>query len=622
MKNKKIKDLEEKINYFSDKYYNGEGEISDKEFDDMWSELEKLDPNNPTLKKVGSDPSYGKKVKHPEVMGSLNKVNSIEDFMKWYSNYEDYPIILTPKIDGCAVRLIYEKGKFVQGVSRGNGEIGQDVTDNIKNTKIPKKLLLKESVEVRGEIYIKKSDFNKHATDKANPRNAASGNLNQKDPNKTLQIPMYFFCYGIQNKSMEESDRLYYAEEKLGFNVVGMETFPPNTKRETFEKSIEKWENEIRQKLDYEIDGLVFSIDNNEIQNEVGMSSNRPRAKMAYKFKPETKLAKIIGIEWNAGRTGRFTPVGKIEPIQLCGTKVSNVNLHNISNVKELGIGVGSEVIVEKAGEIIPQVVKVIKKSKRVKFPETCPYCSSTLEMDENDVNLWCYNKSCPSKQEENILHYVKSLELKGLGEGIIKGLFEKNLLSSIPDLYDLTKDQIMEVTGGKRSAEKVFDSINNKKEVELDKFLSSLGISYLGKSSSKEISKEYDSIDKILKLKPEELVEVGWFGPKTSESIVKDLKDMTPTIKKLLNKIKIKTLQKSNGILSGKSFCLTGKMSRPRKDIEKDIENLGGEIKSVGIGLDYLVTSDPNSGSSKLKKAEKLGTKCISEEELNEMIR
>jgi DNA ligase (NAD+) len=387
-----------------------------------------------------------------------------------------------------------------------------------------------------------------------------------------------------------------------------------------------------RPKLDYEIDGLVVSLDSLADQDIAGWNGKCPKGKVAYKFKPEQKTAKVLNIDWQVGRTGRLTPMARIEPTLVAGSKISNITLHNKARVVDLDIAEGDEVLIEKAGDIIPVVCRVTNRNPKRHPTNTvhvaCPSCGQLTEPDKGDINMWCRNSVCPAQLQRRVLHYVKTLDMLGVGSETISGLCEEGLVKDVPDLYYLTPDKVKVVTGGDRAAEKVMTAILSKNKIPLAVFLDSLGIDGLGTTTSKDVAKKYKTLKSVTNLVIEpgataSLCSIQGIGVTTANKIVEGLRALGKMIDRLVECIDVEDVQETKGSLAGLSFCLTGAMSKPRKEIFTAIEAAGGEIRaSVGNGLNYLVQADAGSTSSKSEKAKKLGTKVIGEDELWSMMK
>jgi len=429
-----MEELADEIRYHSDKYFNDEAEITDAEFDILVKNMKSRNPEHAVLAEVGADPSYGKKVAHDDVMGSLDKVSydnededTIEELTEWANTYG--PVVtVTPKIDGLAVKLIYDKGRLIQAATRGNGSIGQDVTDNVFEIRsIPSEIEYDDYVEIRGEIYMKKSVFTTYrqemidAGDRvpANPRNAASGILNQKDPKKTARCPLHFFAYDV--RGLEEGWAETEIDASTAFNdlIPEIDYVPTELIKITrgLIVAIKNWESE-RRAIDYMIDGLVFSSNEFSVQKKYGYKGRCPVAKIAFKFRPEQISTELIDITWQLGRTGKLTPVAQLEPIELAGTMIDSPTLHNYAQIKLKDICIGDKVLIEKAGEIIPQVVRVVNKEIEdsgaradksvINYPDLCPVCHEATTLDDKEVSVWCKNPTCPGQAEFRIIHFLK----------------------------------------------------------------------------------------------------------------------------------------------------------------------------------------------------------------------
>jgi DNA ligase (NAD+) len=410
-------------------------------------------------------------------------------------------------------------------------------------------------------------------------------------------------------------------------NVIGWQVFDdaamesPNT----VAAYLFDWENNVRAKLDYEIDGMVFAANSLADQDQAGWSGKCPKGKMAFKFKPEQKPAEIVRVDWFVGRLGKVTPVAVITPTRLAGTTVTNVTLHNLANVRALDIHIGDKVLVEKAGDIIPQIVRVLEPTQSTHpedvVPRECPVCKGQVKPDDRNVSLWCQNEDCPAKLVRKVLHYLDCLKVLGIGEGIVQKLCLSGMVKTLSDLYYLDQSALVGLLGGQRSAEKVYLAIMEKNEIDLAVFLDALGIDGLGTSTSKQMAKQFKTLDACLSQNQTSLMGMEGIGSTTATKILTGLDKMSPVIAALRAAIDIKEVETKMGPLVGMSFCLTGEMSRVRSVIEKEIEAAGGEIKSCGRGLGFLVQADPASTSSKSDKAKKLGIKIISEDELYKMM-
>lgn len=632
--NPRIQELAEQIRYHADLYFNkSTPEITDAEFDALVAELTSLDPSNPALLEVGANPNYGTKVQHTAVMGSLEKAKTHDDIKTWFaacSTSEGKGILVSPKIDGLAVELRYVEGVFTQAVTRGNGDFGQDVTANANAiTDIPKAVPVAGKFNVRGEIYMKRSVFEK-AGEGANPRNLASGKFTCQDPRETTRANLSFLGYDFIHEGRNPIKDFETEEAKLRFlsttigaaNVISWKLFPEVNN--DLAAHLFDWENHVRAKLDYEIDGMVLAANSLSEQDQAGWSGKCPRGKVAYKFKPEQKVAEVVNVEWFVGRTGKVTPVLVINPTKVAGSTITNLSLHNYKIYKSFDLHVGDKVLIEKAGDIIPQVVR---KYDYTASPNPqgfdicdCPACGERTHLDANGVFMLCGNASCPSQLERRILHYLGCYEILGIGPGIVEKLCKAGMVKDLPGLYNLDLTALKTLLGG-TTGQNVFDVIMEKSEPPLHQFLDALGIDGLGTSTSKMLAKEFQTLARVRSLVPAELVKLEGIGALTANKIVDGLAALAPTIDALVSCIDVQEVKLVVGTLTGRSFCLTGAMNRQRSVIEKDIEAHGGTIKSCGRGLDFLVQADVNSTSSKSVKAKSLGVRIISEAQLEDFM-
>lgn len=640
MKNR-VGELAGLVRYHADLYHNqNNAEITDAEFDSLVDELtslvdelEVIDSQaneivlgRESLDQVGSVPTYGKKVTHTQIMGSLSKSTEYDDIRAWYNKYATpgSKIVVSPKIDGCAGELNYV-GLLVGASTRGDGYVGMDITDNVKAIQGIPHRKGNQTFRLRGEFVMKRSEFKKLSETGervfANPRNAGTGSLMAQDPQVTGKRNLSFMCYDILTSFNFEHESEKFTWMKL--NMPEFEIVPIQlVDIDDFPAVAMEWEAK-RPLLDYEIDGLVIALDNINDQAEAGWNGRRPRGKMAFKFPPVQAIANVLDIDLQVGRTGRLTPMARIQPTLLDGSTISNITLHNYARVKFLNVAIGDDVLIEKAGDIIPQVVRVKTKNNNDEHIfGNCPSCDSPISLDSKGINLWCTNIHCPAQLERSVLHWVKSLGVMGVGPGIIRELCGQGFVKQLSDLYYVTESQMIEVTGGKRAAEKAQNAILEKSEIPLAIFLDGLGIDGLGTTTSNEVAKKYKTLKGVLNASSVELVEMKDIGTLTAQKIIKGLCERLSDIEKLTEVVDVIDVVEKSGTLSGMSFVLTGAMSKSRKEIVTDIEKAGGEMKSsVGKGVTYLVQADPNSTSSKTQKAQKVGTKVISEEVLYTMI-
>jgi DNA ligase (NAD+) len=630
-----VQEMETEVRRHSELYYNGMPEITDAEFDLLVDALTEACPTSEALVEVGAIPTWGRKVKHPTIMGSLSKENECDKLFKWYSalpastsneaisanNVKN--LVASPKVDGLAVRLRYSNGKLVEAATRGDGEVGQDVLENVKRiSSVPQTVADNFTGEVRGEVYMRKDVWKSFGSQFANPRNGASGGLLQKNADETERRNLNFLAYSIKddnNEIMTESLAFVFGTS-MGFEYVKWEVV--NTLH--LEAYLLEWEKTKRDALPYQIDGLVFTVDEFEEQEEAGWNGKRPRGKIAWKFPAEQREASVLGCTWQVGRTGQLTPVLHIEPTHIDGSTISNVSLASRARFEELGLSKSDKVLVEKGGDIIPQVVRVTYRPLRnpkLEIPNICPACNSAVE--SNGAHVFCRNAACESQLNRRVLHWLKMLDIKGAGPSVVSAMCSQGLVVNLADLYYLRMDDLSAVLGSRKIAENIINEIMMKSEIPLWKFMAGLGISSLGRTASKAITKHYSSIEEIIEADKLGLSKIEGIGVPTAKVIIDGLIDMTSEIQALERVLDIEVpVRATGGALYGMSFCLTGKMSRDRKLIASDIEAHGGDVKSsVGRGLNFLVQSDPTSKSSKTQKAEKFGTKIIGEDELLAMM-
>jgi len=623
------KELFESVKKHDRLYYSDSAPlISDAEYDELRDTLITTYQNETNkdlraeiqsyIKGAGHTPlNTAETVRHSSIMGSLDKVNNLSDFSKWRNKYNS-ELIATPKIDGCAISLIYVDGKLTLAATRGDGEVGQNITANARVIDdIPNKIE-GFSGEVRGEVYMKNSVFNNlnaSGMSFANPRNAASGSLGLQDPKKVKDRYLSFFAYDlITAKTFKtEAEKLDHLKS-LGIPVVN---YLNVSDVESYIASMEH----VRPSLDFDIDGLVFSLNDLEEQEDAGWHGKRPMGKMAYKFKPDQAKTVVKDIEVSVGRTGCLTCIALIDPVQLNGSTVRRVAIGSYNGIKTLGVNIGDEILVEKAGEIIPQALRITDKRTDgiFTFPELCPSCGGNTEND--GMTIWCMNDTCSAKLEGRVNHFLKTLDVKGFGPSVISSLCSSGLVNTLVDLYSLSVSDIVGIGIGEKTAKNLLSELESKKDIPVEVFLDSLGISGLGTTSSKLLVKKYHKLEVIRNLSYDEIVNMDGFGGIIAENITSGFASNDSLIDGLLSSLNVIDFEVKQGNLTGKSFCLTGKLSKPRKEIEKWIEDNGGEIKSVGKGLSYLVQADASSTSSKTQKAHKYGVEIIDEKMLMEMV-
>ncbi|CEI71663.1 MULTISPECIES: NAD-dependent DNA ligase LigA [Romboutsia] len=649
----RISELIDLINYHNDKYYNEDTpEISDYEYDNLMKELIKLEEENPKLKRVDSPSSRvgGKpldkfeQVVHKIPMLSLANAYSAQDLRDFDKRVRDMvedevEYVVEFKIDGLSVGLTYNNGLFEKGATRGDGIVGEDISQNLKTVKsIPLRIKDQEEVVVRGEVFISKDDFKKVNEQQekqglqlfANPRNLAAGSLRQLDPKLTAKRPLDIFIFNleyVQNTDFKNhSEALDYLKE-LGFKVS------PNYKvYNNIQDVIDhiKYWTDNRGELGFEIDGMVIKVNNLAQRETMGYTAKSPRWAIAYKFPAEQKKTKILDIIVEVGRTGTITPTAVLEPVRLAGTSVSRATLHNEDYIREKDIKINDTVLVQKAGDIIPQVVEVIKEERTgdeidFEMPKKCPVCSEPTVRLEGESAVKCINISCPAQIRRGIIHFVSrdAMNIDGLGESIITLLLDKGLIKDIADLYTLNKDEVVKLDRmGEKSANNLLNSIEKSKSNDLWRLINGLGIKFVGTKGAKILANNFKDLDLIMSASNEELVNLEEFGGIMANSVVKFFQEEKNI--KLIEKLKscgvnTKSIQDESSdiakIFEGMKIVLTGTLpTLKRNDAKEMIESRGGKVTSSVSKSTTFVLAGEEAGS-KLTKANDLGVKVIDED-------
>lgn len=648
----RMDELIDQINYHSNKYYNDDApEISDYEYDNLMKELIKIEEENPQIKRADSPSSRvgGKpldkftQITHKIPMLSLSNAYSdkdLKDFDKRVRELADDSVeyVVEFKIDGLSVGLTYKNGVFEKGATRGNGVVGEDITENLRTVKtIPLKIKDTEEVVVRGEVYISKQNFEKINELQeeqglqlfANPRNLAAGTLRQLDSKLTAKRPLDIFIFNleyIENTNLKShSESLEYLKN-LGFKVSTDYKVCSNI--EGVIEHIEYW-TENRSKLPFEIDGMVIKVNDLQQREVMGYTAKSPRWAIAYKFPAEQKKTKLIDIIVEVGRTGTITPTAILEPVRLAGTTVSRATLHNEDYINEKDIKIGDTVLVQKAGDIIPQVVQVVKDDRdgneiEFKFPDKCPVCSEPTVRLEGEAAVKCINISCPAQIRRGIIHFASrdAMNIEGLGESIVGLLLDNNIIKDIADLYYIKKEDVINLERmGEKSAENLIKAIGKSKQNELYRLINGLGIKYIGVKGAKVLAKNFDSLDEIINADAVQLTNLEEFGDIMANSVVeffKEEKNMT-VINKLkeagVNTESIKNKDESIvNIFEGMKIVLTGTLpTLKRNDAKEMIEARGGKATSSVSKSTTFVLAGEEAGS-KLTKANELGVKVIDE--------
>ena len=657
----RIEELRKEVEYHAKKYYDEDSpEISDFEYDMLMVELRNLETEYPQFqskesltKKVGGHVKEGfKKVTHEVPLQSLQDVFSIEEVVDYVNKInekakengiENNKYVVETKIDGLSAAIEYKNGKFVRGATRGNGLVGEDVTENIKTIKtIPMELKENIDITVRGEIFISKEDFEKMNQEReeneeelfANARNAAAGSLRQLDSKITAKRPLDIYIFNVQkidgkqfNSHFEELEYL----DKLGFNVNPVRI--PCKDINEIKKAIEEIGND-REKLTFGIDGAVVKVDELDFREILGTTAKTPRWAIAYKYPPEKKETKLKDIICQVGRTGVITPMAILEPVKVAGSTISKTTLHNEDFIKQKELKIGDTVVIQKAGDVIPEIVGVNKEKrtgeeKDFEMPKKCPVCGAETLRIEGEAAVRCTGIECPAKLFRNLVHFVsrEAMNIDGLGESIIGQLLERKLIENIADIYTLEFEDVASLKkNGKKFAQNLIDSINRSKENDLYRLITALGIRHVGTKASKILARKYKNIDNLMQATSEELGMIDDIGPIVADSIREFfLQDQTID---LINRLKqsgvnTKNLEEESidNRFEGKIFVLTGSLEKfTRQEASDIIEKLGGKTSSTVSKKTSYVLAGEEAGS-KLTKAQNLGIEIITEEQFQEMI-
>lgn len=649
---KKIDDLTSELLNYNHLYYDLDSpKISDYEYDMKLRELEKLEgefpqfrrEDSPTINVGGVASSSFESVEHTVPMLSLGDVFSygeLDEFCeKILKEYPDTVFSVEPKIDGLSVSLEYVNGKFIRGSTRGNGHTGEDITENLKKIKsIPMYVTNSpDNFELRGEVYMPKDSFEllQKETSGAfkNTRNAAAGSLRQKNPEITLKRKLGIFIFNVQITSDTKLDlhssQLDYLK-KLGFNVI------PSYLCKNIDEIvsiIEKIADDKKNIYDFDIDGVVIKVDSLKQRESLGTTAKIPKWAIAYKYPPEEKETVIRDIKLTVGRTGIITPTAIFDTVQVSGTSVSRATLNNQSYINEKNVNIGDTVLVRKAGEIIPEIVRTIKHIEEngvFKIPDRCPICNSKVSFEENGKAAYCTNTFCPSQIEQSIIHFVSknAMDITGLGNQIVKKLLGNGLIKSSADIYDLSKEQILELENFKeKSADNLIRAIEKSKSKNLNNLIFALGIRNVGFQIAGLLAKKFKTLDNFILADEESIVSIDGIGDVIAKNICNTKKDnhFLDNIEKLknagVNTVFIESSASGDGKLNGKTVVITGTFSiGSREKISEMITAAGGKVSSsVSKKTDYLFAGE--KAGSKLSKAESLGIKIINEENIKDFL-
>jgi DNA ligase (NAD+) len=662
---KKIESLREKIRHHEYLYHVVDNpEISDAEFDKLMRQLKDLEAEHPGLvtadsptQRVGGKPREGfVKVPHSSPMLSLDNTYNEEELRGWerrvheLSGRTDVDYVCELKLDGMSLALIYEDGKLVRGITRGDGSVGEDVTLNVRTVRsvplsIPKEKLKKAGVpadfEVRGELLMPTASFKKINEERernglptfANPRNFTAGTVRQLDSSITAGRRLDYFPYILLQNGRTYFD--HHSKTLAALEAAGFKVNPNHELVRSMDEVwafIQRWE-EKRDSLPYEIDGIVVKVDRISLQDELGFTGKAPRWAIAYKYAARGGVTKLDKIRWQTGRTGKLTPVAELVPILIGGTTVRNATLHNMDEIHRLGVKIGDWVRVERGGDVIPKVVEVDKNHPRgdkdVEDPERCPVCGNKVVRTEGEVDYRCVNANCPAKLLGTILHFASRgvMNIDGMGDALVAQLTERGLVKNVADIYKLTKDDLLSLERmGDKSAQNILDEIENSKKLPLERVIYGLGIRMVGERTAQFLAEHFGSMEALESAGVEELQDVNEVGPRIAESIVEFFS--IAANHKLVERLREAGLtltgqkKKKRGTkLAGKAFVLTGTLAHfTRDEAKKMIEDAGGKVTgSVSKKTDYVVAGA--DAGSKLEKAKELGVEVIGEKELEKLL-
>ena len=663
---KKIEALREKIRHHEHLYYVLDNpEISDAEFDNLMQQLKGLETEHPSLitadsptQRVGGKPREGfVKVPHSSHMLSLDNTYNEEELRDWerrvheLTGRQDVDYVCELKLDGMSLALIYEEGKLVRGVTRGDGSVGEDVTLNVRTVRsipllIPMEKLRKAGIptdfEARGELLMPTATFKKVNEVRernglptfANPRNFTAGTVRQLDSNVTAQRRLDYFPYILL-----ENGRTYFDRHWKTLDALETAGFKVNQNRKLVHSMdevwafIQEWEGK-RDSLPYEIDGIVVKVDRTALQDELGFTGKAPRWAIAYKYAARAGITRLEDIRVQVGRTGKLTPVAMLAPVLIGGTTVRNATLHNMDEVDRLGVEIGDWVQVERGGDVIPKVAKVIddkdhpRGHRTFEMPEKCPVCGTKVVRTEGEVDYRCVNANCPAKLQGTILHFASRgvMNIDGMGESLVNQLIERGLVKNVADIYDLSKKDLLSLDRfADKSAQNILDEIENSKKLPLERVIYGLGIRMVGERTAQFLAEHFGSMEDLTAAGVEELQNVNEVGPRIAESIVEffSIPANRHLVKRLAGAgLTFKGKKKKRGTkLAGKTFVLTGTLAHfTRDEAKKMIEDAGGKVTgSVSKKTDYVVAGA--DAGSKLDKAKELGVAVIDEDEMEKLV-
>jgi DNA ligase (NAD+) len=662
---KKVEVLRDKIRHHEYRYFVlDDPEISDAEFDQLMNQLKTLEADHPTLitpdsptQRVGGKPREGVvKAAHSSPMLSLDNTYNVDDLRNWerrvheLSGRKDIDYVCELKLDGMSLALLYENGRLVRGITRGDGTVGEDVTLNVRTVRsiplsIPKEKLKAAGIppdfEVRGEMLMPLAAFRKMNQQReekglslfANPRNATAGTVRQLEPSIVAQRRLDYFAYMLLRDG-----RTFFDRHWESLNALDTAGFKVNASRKLAKSFEEVWtfierEETKREKLPYEIDGIVVKVDRIALQEELGYTGKAPRWAIAYKYAARAGITQIEGILWQVGRTGKLTPVAMLKPVPIGGTTVSRATLHNVDEIERLGVKIDDWVEVERGGDVIPKVTRVVEDKdhprgrKPIHVPEKCPVCGTKVVRTEGEVDYRCVNANCPAKLRETILHFASRgvMNIDGMGEALVSQLTDHGLVKDVADIYKLTEADLLSLERmGEKSAQNVLREIESSKKLPLERVIYGLGIRFVGERTAQFLAEHFGSMDALVNASEEDLQQATEVGPRIAQSIAEFFQEARN--RELAERLRkagltfVGTKKHRGTKLAGKTFVLTGTLTSPRELVKKMIEDAGGRVAgSVSKKTDYLVAG--GDAGSKLDKAKELGVSVIGEKDLDELL-
>lgn len=628
----RVEELATRLAGYRASYYAGSPAITDAAYDALEDELRLLAPGHPVLARVGAAPASKEweKARHAIPMGSLNKVTSLEELDEWVARCDELlakdghggvasGLFVTEKLDGLSLELVYVDGRLVDGLTRGDGDVGERITSNVERMRgVPQRIPHDGSLSIRGEIVLRISDRAAHFPDYSSTRNAAAGTARRLDGVGCEHLTVFAYDVADELELPSEEAKIGFLRS-LGFVTPHAFTCDLGGVRDLYRD----YDLERRTALDYEIDGLVVRANELRAQALLGELNRRPRGATALKFPSPVKVSRVVAVGWDTGPSGRVTPVAEVEPVELVGAVVRRASLHNLANVRRLGIGIGDEVLVSRRNDVIPYVEEVIESAGHpAVVPESCGVCSFALRVEGE--YLLCRNDDCPARVEGRIRNWIDAVGALEWGDKLVHALVDKGFVREPLDLYRLTVDDIASLERhGQKSAENALRELHSRLPLRLPTFLAALGIEGFSTQTARLlVSKGYGDIDRLMAASVSELAEIPGLGEIKARLVVEGLAARQGEIARLRAGGLSPVSGEAAGPLDGKSFCMTGKQKLPRKELEKLIEDHGGRVFSgVTKDLDFLVIDDLASTSSKAVKARKYGTRLIGEDDLMAMI-